>query len=69
MRNEKHSITLNGHKTSVTLEPLFWEQLKKIAELKEVPLKKLVEEIDSQRDTSLSSALRQYVLAHYMSRS
>ncbi len=61
---QKHSVMIAGHATSVTLEAPFWAALKRIAAKREITLSSLIEEIDEKRGTSLSSALRLYVLAH-----
>lgn len=61
----KYSIALAGHKTSVSLEPAFWEALRAIAKVQTRPLNDLVAEIDRHREGNLSSAIRLYVLAHY----
>lgn len=60
----KHSATLHGHRTSFTLEEPFWQELKQIAEYRDIPLARLIAEIDDAReaDTNLSSALRVHVL-------
>ncbi|MBL4748483.1 MAG: ribbon-helix-helix domain-containing protein [Magnetovibrio sp.] len=58
----KHSVLLNGHQTSVSLEDAFWRQLKSIAKTREISLNKLVTDIDHARTTNLSSALRVFVL-------
>lgn len=54
----KHSLTIAGHATSLTLEPIFWEALKAAAEADGKPLAALVAEIDEARTTNLSSAIR-----------
>ncbi len=54
----KHSLTIAGHATSLTLEPIFWEALKAAAEAEDKPLAALVAEIDEARTTNLSSAIR-----------
>ncbi|MDE4621127.1 ribbon-helix-helix domain-containing protein [Sinorhizobium meliloti] len=61
----KHSATLHGHRTSFTLEEPFWLELKSIARDRDMPLTRLIAEIDDGRgqDGNLSSALRVYVLA------
>ncbi|ASY57130.1 ribbon-helix-helix domain-containing protein [Sinorhizobium sp. CCBAU 05631] len=61
----KHSATLHGHRTSFTLEDPFWQELKSIAKSRDMPLARLIAEIDDGRDpeANLSSALRLYVLA------
>ena len=61
----KYSIALAGHKTSVSLEPAFWEALGAIAKAQARPLNDLVAEIDRHREGNLSSAIRLHVLAHY----
>ena len=58
----KHSVVLFGHATSLSLEDEFWEELQKIAERKKCPLRVLIAEIDKNRTTNLSSALRVFIL-------
>ena len=61
----KRSITIDGHKTSVSLEETFWSDLKQIACAEEATLPQLVAKIDHTREWgTLSSALRLYVLEH-----
>lgn len=45
----KRSITIAGHQTSITLEPLFWELLKASAKKRGLPVNALVAQIDVQR--------------------
>jgi predicted DNA-binding ribbon-helix-helix protein len=60
---KKRSVTLKGHRTSVTLEPAFWDALDAILAAKKTSLQRLIEEIDATRaDTNLSSALRVFIL-------
>ena len=60
---QKHSLTIHGHATSITLEPEFWEELKILAETRKISLAALVSEIDATRsDQNLCSALRVFVL-------
>ncbi len=61
----KHSITLHGHRTSLSLEDAFWTELTAIATARAIPLAGLISEIDDNRDadSNLSSALRLHVLA------
>ena len=61
-RLKKHSLTLAGHKTSISLEEPFWSFLQKIAAQENKSLSTLILEIDSKRKGSLSSALRLHVL-------
>jgi predicted DNA-binding ribbon-helix-helix protein len=61
----KRSVSLGGHKTSISLEDAFWNYLKEIAESRGVSVSVIVAEIQAQdRRTNLSSAIRLYVLEH-----
>ncbi|EAP75666.1 MULTISPECIES: ribbon-helix-helix domain-containing protein [Roseovarius] len=73
-RPVKHSLTLRGHRTSVSLEAPFWEAFRAIAAERGIPLNQLANEIDDARaaslgadgtDMGLASAIRVYVLDHY----
>ena len=66
-RPVKHSLTLHGHRTSVSLEDEFWRAFRDIAASKSIPINVLAAEIDANRapDTGLASASRVYVLRHY----
>ncbi len=71
-RPKKHSLTLKGHRTSVSLEDEFWDAFREIAAEKDQPINALAAEIDAQRtsdvgqiDTGLASAIRLFVLQHY----
>jgi predicted DNA-binding ribbon-helix-helix protein len=61
----KHSVVIAGHRTSVSLEEAFWSGLREIAEKRKVSVNRLVESIDTERSTNLSSAVRVFVLRHY----
>lgn len=63
---KKHSIVIAGHQTSITLENIFWNQLKTLARTRNISLSTLVAEIDVQRDVNLSSAIRVYVLKSHL---
>jgi predicted DNA-binding ribbon-helix-helix protein len=66
---EKRSIAVNGHKTSISLEDPFWDQLKEIARAKKCAISTLIEEIDAGRlHGNLSSAIRLFVLEYVRSR-
>ena len=68
-RDRKRSLTIAGHRTSVSLEDPFWQALKDIAAERGLPLAALIAEIDDARgDINLSSALRVHVLAHFRGR-
>lgn len=45
----KRSVEIAGHKTSISLEPLFWDLLKEAAASQSVPLNALVARIDAER--------------------
>ena len=64
----KRSITIAGHETSITLEPLFWRVLEEAARRRALPLSALVASIDALRieadaPPNLASALRVWALA------
>mgnify|MGYP003150790754 CR=1 FL=1 len=64
----KRSLTIAGHRTSIALEPPFWEALHSIAQAREMSLPNLIAEIDETReDSNLSSAIRVFVLAWFRS--
>ncbi|WP_421704331.1 ribbon-helix-helix domain-containing protein [Aliiroseovarius sp.] len=67
MRPEKHSLTLHGHRTSVSLEREFWDAFREIAAERGMPINALAAEIDAARgvDMGLASAIRLHVLRHY----
>ncbi|MGB0439085.1 MAG: ribbon-helix-helix domain-containing protein [Primorskyibacter sp.] len=70
-RPVKRSLTLRGHRTSVTLEDAFWNGLRDIADARNMAINALAAEIDAQRDldggqeTGLATAIRLYVLDWY----
>ena len=62
----KRSILINGHKTSVSLENVFWQGLHQIADHNHAKVALLVEQIDRDRITcNLSSAIRVFVFKHF----
>ena len=63
----KRSLTLRGHRTSVSLEDEFWDAFKLIAADKGMSANALADRIDSERDLSsgLASSIRVFVLNHY----
>lgn len=68
----KRSITIAGHETSITLEPLFWQALEGAALRRSLPLSALVAEIDALRiqaddPPNLASALRSWALSEVRS--
>lgn len=67
----KRSVTIAGHRTSISLEPEFWDALRDIANAQNRSVNGLIAEIDAarppagQQASGLSSAARRYVLAWY----
>lgn len=45
----KRSVEIAGHKTSISLEPVFWELLKRVAAQEGMPINALVARIDAER--------------------
>ena len=65
----KRSLTIAGHRTSLALEPEFWDALDAIAAERQISLVNLVREIDDQHvDGNLTSAIRVEVLRWYRER-
>ena len=61
----KRSVTVAGHRTSLSLEPEFWDALKRIAQHERRTVSGLIGEIDAARGRrNLSSAVRVFVLEH-----
>jgi predicted DNA-binding ribbon-helix-helix protein len=60
----KRSLTLSGHRTSVSLEETFWLALREIAATRGIPINALAAEIDAGRapDAGLASAIRVFIL-------
>ncbi len=68
-RPVKRSLTIAGHRTSISLEEPFWQALQQVAREKRKPLASLIFQIDAQRNkTNLSSAIRVYLLEHFRER-
>lgn len=69
-RPVKHSVTLKGHRTSISLEDEFWKALRDIASEKSKPINVLISEIDVDRGDSmgLASAIRLFVLRDFQDR-
>lgn len=68
----KRSVTIAGHETSVSLEPMFWEALDAAAREEAVPLNALIARIDADRLTTdpppnLTSAVRQWLFTRALS--
>ena len=69
----KRSVEIAGHKTSISLEPLYWELLKQAAGAEGLPINALVARIDSERikapvPPGLAGAIRLWLVAWLASR-
>lgn len=65
----KRSITIAGHQTSISLEPIFWDRLKVAAESRGLPISALVARIDverleADRPPGLATAVRLWLVAN-----
>ena len=63
---QKRSVTIAGHETSISLEPMFWAALERAADDLSKPVNALIADIDSARlETrpipNLTSAIRQWL--------
>jgi predicted DNA-binding ribbon-helix-helix protein len=66
---KKRSLTIRGHRTSIALEPEFWDGLAEMAAARNNSLTELIISIDETRTGgNLSSALRVAVLAYFRER-
>ena len=68
-RPTKRSVTIAGHETSISLEPMFWAGLELAAQREGLPVNALIARIDAERlDTpggapNLTSAIRQWLFS------
>ena len=69
-RPRKRSLTLHGHRTSVSLEEAFWAAFVEMARERELSVNALASQIDRARGVSagLASAIRVAVLEHEQAR-
>ena len=63
----KRSLSIAGHKTSISLEPLFWDMLRRAAAAEDMAIAALVARIDAERIKSptppgLASAIRVWLV-------
>ena len=68
---KKRSLTIKGHRTSVSIEDKFWEEFCKIAYRKQVSVNELASQLDSTRElnsVSLASLIRNLVLVDLLKR-
>lgn len=66
----KRSVTIGGHRTSVSLEDAFWRELRGIAKMRGQTAAALIAAIDAKRpaEVGLATALRLYVLSELLKR-
>lgn len=66
-RPRKRSVTIAGHETSISLEPIFWQELERAAQNEAIPVNALIARIDVERldapggVPNLTSAIRQWL--------
>ena len=60
----KRSVTINKHRTSLSLESEFWEAIKIISKIKNCSIESLITCIDLNRKTSLASSTRAVSYTH-----
>ena len=60
--NKKRSVVVSGHRTSVSLELVFWEQLGILAAKQRISVNELVTQIAQLQSGNISSAIREFVL-------
>ncbi|GFM30371.1 ribbon-helix-helix domain-containing protein [Novosphingobium sp. PY1] len=66
----KRSVEIAGHKTSISLEPVFWDLLKDRAAAEKIPVNALIARIDAERleaetPPGLASAVRVWLALNY----
>ena len=61
----KRSITINKHRTSLSLEREFWEAIKIVSKIKNCSIESLITRIDLNRKTSLASSTRVFILQFF----
>ena len=69
----KRSVTIAGHETSISLEPVFWHALKSVAEDRQLPLNAVIAQIDARRielenPPNLASAIRVWLMEQALAR-
>jgi predicted DNA-binding ribbon-helix-helix protein len=66
----KRSVVIGGRKTSVSLEDEFWDALRQLAKLQQVPLSCLVVQIkEGYSQYNLSSAIRVFLFRYHRTQS
>jgi predicted DNA-binding ribbon-helix-helix protein len=60
-----HSVTINGRRTTMRLEPSMWNALRRIAETHNLTVNQLCSKIDSSRgEMSMTAAVRLYIVSY-----
>ena len=70
-KQKKRSLTLKGHRTSVSLEDKFWDEFCKLAYRKKISVNELASQLDATRklnSISLASLIRDLVLTDLLER-
>lgn len=70
---KKRSISIDGHRTSISLEDAFWDALQEIALQRDLSIQALIAQVEEERtlggadlpSENLSSAVRVMILRHY----
>ena len=65
----KKSITIKKHRTSISLEKEFWNALEIIAIQKSSTIERIISDIDLNRNTSLASSTRVFILQYFLQQS
>ena len=61
----KRSITINKHRTSLSLEREFWEAIKIVSKMKKCSIESIITQIDLNRKTSLASSTTVFLLQFF----
>ncbi len=64
----KYSISIQGHKTSITLEKEFFDLIQKWADDDNISVAKLIQKIDQDRDISVNKNLSGYIRIYVLKR-
>ena len=70
----KRSVEIAGHKTSISLEPVFWDMLRAVAVQEDLPINAIVARIDEDRirvetPPGLASAIRVWLVTRWRAES
>jgi len=65
---ERHSVSISGHQTSISIERGFWHEFQAIAQRRKLSVAELIRQLDEARGGSLSGAMRSYVLEDLQAR-